>query len=144
MALTTFRGQRRTLASLADTRALATELAGAVAPGDLLLLTGPVGAGKTTFTGFLWDALGVATAAQSPSYALHRVHESPHGAVHHFDLYRLDSPAAFESLDPWDAMADAFLTVVEWADAVAVPWPEDALTLHLSPQPDGSRRARLQ
>lgn len=143
-SLKEFSPRRFTLATLADTQALAQQLAGAVSRGDVLLLTGPVGVGKTTFTGFLLGALGVSNTAPSPTYALHTTYSGPSGDIHHLDLYRLDSLAQFESLDPWEIMANGFLTLIEWADNLPVKWPQEAVTLAFSFNPQGQREAVLK
>ncbi len=144
MALSIFKNSRFTLAALEDTKALAHQLAVAVSPGDVLLLTGPVGVGKTTFTGFLLQALGAATSAPSPTYALHTIHTGPAGDIHHLDLYRLDTLAQFESLDPWEIMASGFLTLIEWADNLPVKWPREAVTLAFSFDPQGQREVVIK
>lgn len=144
MALNTLNGKSWVLASLEDTRQLANTLAASIQPGDLLLLDGPVGAGKTTLSSMLLEALGADTQGQSPSYALHRVHGCPRGQIHHFDLYRLETTQAFESLDPWSSFEEAFLSLVEWPFQIPVAWPPEAVTLTLAIQPSGKRNAMLR
>jgi tRNA threonylcarbamoyl adenosine modification protein YjeE len=86
----------------------------------LLLLSGEMGAGKTTFTVLLAEQLGALEAA-SPSFALHARYDGPRGTVDHFDLDRLKSAEELESIGFWDLIAEASLdgrrfVVIEWAD----------------------------
>lgn len=96
-------------------RAVARRLAAHLRPGDLLVLDGPLGAGKTTFTQGLGEALGVRGSVASPTFVISRVHPSLVGgpALVHVDAYRLSGGFEIEDLD-LDADADDAVTVVEW------------------------------
>jgi tRNA threonylcarbamoyladenosine biosynthesis protein TsaE len=139
VALSIFKGRELTWASLEDTDAFAKEMAAEIEHGDVLLLKGPVGAGKTTFMGFLLKALGVSEPAQSPSYAIERIYDCAQGEIHHFDLYRLDSNAAFESLDPWETLGEVFFSVIEWPDALSLKWPEEWVRMDITPLSETTR-----
>lgn len=85
----------------------------------LLLLKGPMGAGKTTFTTVLAEQLGAPDAA-SPSFAIHSRYDGPRGTIDHFDLDRLKSADELESIGFWDLLQEAShdprrFVVVEWA-----------------------------
>ncbi|MEE1620505.1 tRNA (adenosine(37)-N6)-threonylcarbamoyltransferase complex ATPase subunit type 1 TsaE [Zafaria sp. Z1313] len=97
------------------TASLARSLAPYLVHGDLLILTGPLGAGKTTFTQGLGDGLGVGEAVISPTFVLSRIHRSSSGGpdLVHVDAYRLASPADVDDIDLESTLADA-VTVVEW------------------------------
>jgi len=94
-------------------------------PGDLLVLTGPLGAGKTTFTRGLAEGLGVRGPVQSPTFVLARTHPSLVGGAPlvHVDAYRLGSAAELDDLDIDFARS---VVVIEWgrpmASAVADSW----------------------
>ena len=94
-------------------------------PGDLLVLTGPLGAGKTTFTRGLAEGLGVRGPVQSPTFVLARTHPSLVGGAPlvHVDAYRLSSAAELDDLDIDFARS---VVVIEWgrpmASAVADSW----------------------
>lgn len=96
-------------------RDVARRLAAHLRPGDLLVLDGPLGAGKTTFTQGLGEALGVRGAVASPTFVISRVHPSLTGgpALVHVDAYRLSGGFDIEDLD-LDADAADAVTVVEW------------------------------
>ncbi|WP_416241706.1 tRNA (adenosine(37)-N6)-threonylcarbamoyltransferase complex ATPase subunit type 1 TsaE [Brachybacterium paraconglomeratum] len=97
------------------TRALARALSGALRAGDLLVLDGPLGAGKTTFTQGLGAGLGVRGPVASPTFVIERVHpnlaEGPD--LVHVDAYRLGGEGEIDDLD-LEADLDRAVTVVEW------------------------------
>lgn len=112
------------LAGLADTEALARAAVASVPVGGLLLLSGPLGAGKTTFTKGLAAALGVMAEVTSPTYTLVHEYPSPAGTLVHMDAYRLGgaAPLAGAMLD--DYLARARLVVVEWGEDLLAAYPE--------------------
>ena len=132
-----------TLAGLAATEALAAAIAKRVRRGDAILLEGPLGAGKTAFArAFLRAATDdPALEVPSPSFTLVQSYATPLGAVHHFDLWRIDSPAALIELGWDEALAD--IVLVEWPDRLGPLRPADALTIALQPAAGGARRAVL-
>jgi tRNA threonylcarbamoyladenosine biosynthesis protein TsaE len=129
------------LADAVATEAFGARLAAVVRPGDVVALTGPLGAGKTSVARGLLAALGLEGEAPSPSFAIVQPYAPPETVlpVWHVDLYRLDDPEEVEELGLEDERADGVL-LVEWPErAGAKAWPE-ALRLTLSIEPDGSRR----
>ena len=92
--------------------ALGARLAAVLQPGDLVVLTGPLGAGKTTLTRGLGAALGARGQIASPTFVLARTHPTASGVdLVHVDAYRLSDPLELDDLDlDWDAS----IVVVEW------------------------------
>jgi len=131
------------LLSLAATETLAARVARQAHAGDAILLEGPLGAGKTAFArAFLRAATGdPALDVPSPSYTLVQTYDTPRFRAHHFDLWRLDGPAALGELGWDDARAD--LVLVEWPDRLGPLRPHDALTIALEPAGEERRRATL-
>ncbi|MBM3695160.1 MAG: tRNA (adenosine(37)-N6)-threonylcarbamoyltransferase complex ATPase subunit type 1 TsaE [Actinobacteria bacterium] len=125
----------------ADTRALGFRLAGLLRPGDVVLLAGDLGAGKTVFTSGIAEGLGVSEPVVSPSFVLARRYEGLMGLVH-ADLYRLGSSAEVDDLDLLEAAADGVL-VVEWGEAAAGCFPEDHLLVRLEADDTGARTVTL-
>lgn len=131
------------LATLAATEALAARVARVARAGDAILLEGPLGAGKTAFArAFLRAAASdPALDVPSPSYTLVQTYETPRFRAHHFDLWRLDGPAALAELGWDDARADVVL--VEWPDRLGPLRPDDALTIALAYDRGDARSATL-
>lgn len=128
------------LANPAATEAFGARLAALVAPGDVITLSGPLGAGKTSIARGLLSALGLAGEAPSPSFAIVQPYEVPEVRipVQHVDLYRIDDPEEIAELGLDEAAGDSVL-LVEWPERAPGWWP-DALALTLEMLPDGSRR----
>jgi tRNA threonylcarbamoyladenosine biosynthesis protein TsaE len=129
------------LRDAAATDAIGRALAGSLRAGDVVTLSGPLGAGKTSIARGVLSALGLAGEAPSPSFAIVQPYAVPEVRlpVLHVDLYRLDDPSELEELGLDDARHDHAL-LVEWPEhAGAGAWP-DALALTISIEPDGARR----
>ena len=120
------------LADLAATRALGAQLAEHLRAGDLVVLSGPLGAGKTSLTQGIGAALGVRGAVTSPTFVLARTHRGPVPLVH-VDAYRMREAGARLDLDDLDldaALEDA-VTVVEWGDGLAASLTDAWVEVHL-------------
>jgi tRNA threonylcarbamoyladenosine biosynthesis protein TsaE len=119
-----------------DMRALGERLAQQLGAGDLLVLTGELGAGKTTFTQGLGVGLGVRGAVTSPTFVIARVHPSEVGGpdLVHVDAYRLgggaDPRAELDDLD-LDADLEHAVTVVEWGEGLAEGLAESRLQVRI-------------
>lgn len=126
------------LADLAATRALGARLAAGLRAGDVVVLSGPLGAGKTSLTQGLGTALGVRGAVTSPTFVLARTHRGPLPLVH-VDAYRLREAGARLDLDDLDldaALEDA-VTVVEWGEGLAERFTDAWMHVRLD-RPDGA------
>ena len=116
---------RREIATADEMEALGHRIGANLVAGELVVLTGPLGAGKTTFTRGLAEGLGVRGPVQSPTFVIARTHPSLVGRAPlvHVDAYRLGSAA---ELDDLDLDLDRSVVVVEWgrpmADALADAW----------------------
>ncbi len=121
------------------TRALGRRLAGVLAAGDLVILTGGLGAGKTTLTQGIGAALGVRGQIASPTFIIARVHASTVDgpALVHVDAYRLVSLAEVDALD-LDASIEESVTVVEWGAGLVEDLAQDRLEVELV-RPRGSQ-----
>ncbi len=133
------------LADAGATRALGARLASELSAGDVLLLRGNLGAGKTCLVQGLAAGLGIAEPVTSPTFALAQHYRAPDGqALVHLDLYRLELPASADELfhqEREEAEALGALMAVEWPERLSLP-PADAWTLHLESDGEG-RRGRL-
>ncbi len=117
---------------------LAATLAATLRPGDAVLLSGPLGAGKSTVArAMLRAACGnPALEVPSPTYTLVQTYDTPCLTLHHYDLWRLDGPDGLAELG-WDD-ARAGVVLVEWPDRLGVLAPDAAL--HVTLQPEGVSR----
>jgi len=115
------------------TRAVGRRLAALARPGDVLVLTGELGAGKTTLAQGIGAGLAVRGEVTSPTFVISRVHP-PQGAgpaLVHVDAYRLGDGAELDDLD-LDASVDTSVTVVEWGDGLAEALADHRLRVHLA------------
>ena len=132
------------LETLETTRALGRLLARELPTGAILLLSGPLGAGKTSLVQGLAEGLGISEAITSPTFAL--AQHYPHGEPQlvHLDLYRLEQPASADELflqEEEEACASGALMAVEWPERLGIDLPE-AWRLELRHQDEG-RLAQL-
>ena len=114
------RAERVTARDAAETRAVGERFAHRLGPGDLVILSGELGAGKTTFTQGLAEGLRVRGPVTSPTFVIAHVHHSLVGgpALVHVDAYRIGSLEELDDLD-LDASVDDSVTVVEWGEGKA-------------------------
>jgi len=123
-------------------RDLGRELAGRLRAGDLVILTGPLGAGKTTLVQGIGAGLGVRGPVTSPTFVIARVHPALAGsgpALVHADAYRLGSVGEVDDLD-LDADVASAVTVVEWGHGLAEGLAEDRLEISIQPDADSDVR----
>jgi tRNA threonylcarbamoyladenosine biosynthesis protein TsaE len=126
-----------------DMRAISEELAGQLRAGDVLVLSGDLGAGKTTFTQGLGAGLKVRGDITSPTFVISRVHPSLAGgpALVHVDAYRLGGIAELDDLD-LDASLDDAVTVVEWGHGLAESLAPDRLDIVVTRGDDDTDETR--
>ncbi|HLI36648.1 MAG TPA: tRNA (adenosine(37)-N6)-threonylcarbamoyltransferase complex ATPase subunit type 1 TsaE [Streptosporangiaceae bacterium] len=115
-----------------DMRALGRRLSSVLRPGDLVVLSGPLGAGKTTLVQGIGEGLRVRGPVTSPTFVIARVHPPLCGgpALVHADAYRLGSVAELDDLD-LDTDAGSSVTVVEWGEGMAEGLSEDRLEISI-------------
>lgn len=128
-----------------DTMALGERIAALLRPGDLIILSGELGAGKTTFTRGLAAGLGVEGRVSSPTFIIARVHPGPLPLVH-VDAYRLADPGEVDDLDLDSAFEDS-VTVVEWGEGLVEDLSASRLEIRIvrpRGQEDAGRYAELE
>jgi len=141
----------RLLTTVEDTHAFGRRLASVLRAGDLVVLTGPLGAGKTVLAKGIGAGLGVAGEVTSPTFVIARVHRAdPHRGGHltmvHVDAYRLgavpDPRAEIDDLD-LDAAMDDSVTLVEWGEGLVEQLADAHLRVHLQRRDDDAREVSL-
>ena len=116
--------------SVDDTRALAAEIAALAAPGDLLVLAGDLGTGKTAFAQGFARGLGIDEPVTSPAFILVRTYQG-RMRMNHLDVYRLDQIQELVDLGIAELLDDGGVTLVEWGDVVTPGLPADFLEVRL-------------
>lgn len=117
--------------SVEDTRAMAAELAPLVVPGDLIVLAGDLGTGKTAFAQGFARGLGVVEQVTSPAFVLVRGYEG-RLPLTHLDVYRLDNLQELVDIGLSELLDDGGVTVIEWGDVVTPVLPPDFLEVRLA------------
>ncbi len=125
-----------------DTATVAAALAALVRPGDVLVLAGEMGAGKTTFMKAFAAALGFDGPVTSPTFTLVQHYVGGRLDVHHVDVYRLDRVGELHDLGLGELLDAGGVVCVEWGDVVATALGEDRLEVRLDADPDDPVHAR--
>jgi tRNA threonylcarbamoyladenosine biosynthesis protein TsaE len=126
-----------------ETRAFAARLATQVQRGDLLLLHGDLGAGKTTFAQGLAEGLGIAAGVTSPTFTLVQEYRGGRLPLYHFDLYRLGGPDEVFDLGFFDYLEQGGVVVVEWPERLGESLPDERLDITLSAAGEAERTITL-
>lgn len=125
-----------------DTEALGSRIASHLRPGDVVVLAGGLGVGKTLLTRGIATGLGVEEPVVSPSFVLVRQYRSGFMPVVHADVYRLQSMNEFDDLDALGLAQDGVL-VIEWGEAVEPALPPDHLRVEFEVDDDETRTLRF-
>jgi tRNA threonylcarbamoyladenosine biosynthesis protein TsaE len=128
--------------ALDETRKAAAALAELLVPGDVVSLTGDLGAGKTAFVQGAAKALGVTEPVVSPTFVLVREYrgEMP---IHHVDVYRLDRMQEVHDLGFEDLLDPGSVVFVEWGDAIEALLPDSHLRIELRTEDGDNRHLRV-
>jgi tRNA threonylcarbamoyladenosine biosynthesis protein TsaE len=127
-----------------DTERIGAELAAALAPGTVIGLIGPLGAGKTRLVQAIAAALSVPReAVTSPTFVLVNEYRQGRTPIFHFDAYRLKDIDEFLELGPEEYFDANGLTFIEWADRVAEALPGERVEIRIEIQADDVRRIEV-
>lgn len=134
------------LRGLTETRAFGHRLAAGLTAGDVILLTGDLGAGKTTLARAIIERLTGVSDAPSPTYTIVQTYETGEGVdLWHADLYRIEAEAELDEIGLEDAFDEA-VCLIEWPDRLAGMLPPDHLEVDIRPEPGEEadvRRVRI-
>jgi len=133
---------RREATSLGTQRA-GEEFARVLRSGDVVLLSGPLGAGKTTFVQGVARGLGVSERVTSPTFTIVRQHACHNdrgiATLHHADVYRVESVGEIQDLDLGALVEDGGVALIEWGELAASVFGVDVMTVTLSSSLDETR-----
>jgi tRNA threonylcarbamoyladenosine biosynthesis protein TsaE len=126
-----------------ETHRIGERLGALCEPGDLVLLEGDLGTGKTTLAQGMGRGLGISATINSPTFTLVKEYTG-RLPLYHFDLYRLDDPGDVVDLGIDDYLEGDGVCVVEWAERAAAVWPPSFLRVRLTELGPHSRRVDLE
>ncbi len=126
-----------------ETRAIAKEIASGLKKGDVLLLEGDLGAGKTVFAKGVAEGLGVEEEVTSPTYAYMNEYEGRALTLYHYDCYRVESAAQAEGLGLSDYFDMGGVCLVEWPQNIAPLLPKGCTHVRIEKLADDERRIVL-
>lgn len=120
----------------AATARIGEALGSLLKPGDVVVLAGDLGAGKTCLTGGVARALGDPGAVTSPTFAIMAVHEEGRIPLYHFDLYRLEDAAQLEDTGLYDTLGGDGACLIEWGDLFIDELGDERLDVSLRRDPE--------
>ena len=126
--------------SVEETRSVGAALAELARPGDVIVLAGDLGTGKTAFAQGFARGLGVTEPVTSPTFVLARTYEG-RLRLHHLDVYRLDHLQEAEDLGLAELVDDRGATLIEWGDVIAPMLPPEHLEVRLAYGPGTDDRS---
>ncbi len=130
--------------SIQETKKLACEIAKKVKGGGVIALYGDLGSGKTTFTKYLVETLGVKARVQSPTFVLVRKYGTERLKINHVDLYRLVSREEVLDIGIEEILDDSkAVTVIEWPELIKDLLPVDTTSIHFEYLDENARKITL-
>ena len=127
--------------STEETKKLAIELAKKTKKGSVLALYGDLGSGKTTFTRFFVEALGLKNRVQSPTFVVAR----KYGNINHVDLYRLTSEEEARDIGIEEMLVDKnMITLIEWPEIINNLLPEDSVKIYFEYIDENTRKITIE
>ncbi|MCL1890766.1 MAG: tRNA (adenosine(37)-N6)-threonylcarbamoyltransferase complex ATPase subunit type 1 TsaE [Coriobacteriia bacterium] len=138
--MTSGAGYRVMTQSAEETFAFGVELGRLVQAGDIIILTGDLGAGKTQLAKGIAQGLGITEPITSPTFNLMLVYKAADKTLQHFDLYRLEAAEQLDDIDYFGCLESDAISLVEWGDKFSQALPEDYLEVSLDLDLSGNAR----
>lgn len=129
--------------NLEDTKHIAEDFASSLKLGDVVLLNGDLGAGKTTFTQFAFKKLGVKQNVNSPTFAVLKSYEANGKTLHHFDAYRINTPEAIESGFDEILSNRKSIIFIEWSENIMKLLPKNSKTINIKIIDENQRKIEI-
>lgn len=128
--------------SLDDTKKIATDFGKTLKSGATILLNGDLGAGKTTFTQFLLQSLGVEDVVTSPTFAILKTYQGKF-KFNHFDVYRITTEEAIEAGFEEILSDKDSINIIEWSENISPLIPENPITVNIKFVSENSREIEI-
>ncbi len=122
--------------SAEETFAFGEQLGRAAQPGDIYLLTGELGAGKTVLTQGFAAGLGIGEPVNSPTFTILQVYDEGRLPLYHFDVYRIEEPEEMEEIGWEDCVFGEGVSILEWADRIRGLLPESCREIRIAKDAD--------
>ena len=130
-----------TINNLGELEKFCDEFSKILKPGNVVCLTGDLGAGKTTFVSAVTKALGINDSVQSPTFNLLLQYKNDDGlTINHFDLYRLEKEDDLDDIGFYETIEDGGITFIEWAEKFPEAMPSHAINLSITKLDSNSRK----
>lgn len=130
--------------STEETKEIGKKIANAIKSGDIISLTGSLGAGKTVLTKGIAEELGITEAIVSPTFTLVQEYDEGRIPLSHLDLYRLSGEDEFESMGGEDFLYQDGLTIIEWSEKIASLLPKKTIFITITINEDLSRSIEIK
>ena len=127
-----------------ETAAVGEKLAEGFTGGEVLLLYGDLGAGKTAFVGGVAKALGVTSRVTSPTFTILNSYTAGRLPLYHFDLYRINDPEELYELGWDDALSSGGVTAIEWVERAGEEIPREAITVTIRYKGENEREITIE
>lgn len=132
-----------TTTSAEETVELGKKIGSFLKKGDIIAMQGTLGAGKTTITKGIAQALGINETITSPTFCLISEYEGKM-PLYHMDVYRLDGAEDFENLGTEDMLYGEGVSIIEWSEKIMEELPNKTIILKLEPHDDGARTITIE
>lgn len=132
-----------TTASAEETVELGKKIGSFLKKGDIIAMQGTLGAGKTTITKGIAQALGINETITSPTFCLISEYEGKM-PLYHMDVYRLDGAEDFANLGTEDMLYGEGVSIIEWSEKIMEELPHKTIILKLEPHDDGARTITIE
>ena len=130
--------------TVAETHALGGRLAQRLAPGDVVLLAGELGAGKSELARGIARGLGITGPIPSPTFTLLNIYGEGRVPLHHFDWYRAEDPEEISAAGLEEYIEGGWISLIEWHERAPGMCPEKHLLVEITALADGSRHISLK
>lgn len=133
-----------TVTDIEQTGQIARELAGKVRPGDVVALSGPMGAGKTAFSKAFAKGLGIEMTVNSPTFTLLNIYDDGRIPMYHFDCYRIEEPDEIYAVGFDDYIYGDGVCVIEWPEIIKDILPTDIILVKIDVLSEDRREITIE